>query len=370
MIVALAAMFQDGYTIVVIPLTALIEDWARRLAELKIPFERYHGSEGPRLKGDASIIIVSADMAVTSSYKDQILQLHQRRPVIRIVVDEAHFFFTDNNFRDALKRPYMLRLFPAQLVLLSGTIPPAAEQTLYTAFGITSPITFRSSTTSRLDLYFKKYPIEENIQDAIQQCQRIISDLMTRGNWESKDRYLIFVRSKQHGEQVSESLRIPFFHASMSLKDATYRDWVVGKHIGLIASNALSAGTDYSAVRAVIHVGSPFDMITYVQQCGRAGRDGQWGECHLIPIQIGKPSAEIPDIRGIYRMYQTAFDPPRANSSSCLRWYPTLFLDGETAACYELPDAVHCFNCTRREYIFFLAFIQTHILGNFRRIVY
>ena len=47
----------------------------------------------------------------------------------------------------------------------------------------------------------------------------------------------------------------------------------------LIATTAFGMGVDISDIRYVIHVGFPLTMMDYVQQCGRGGRDKKGCEC-------------------------------------------------------------------------------------------
>lgn len=50
----------------------------------------------------------------------------------------------------------------------------------------------------------------------------------------------------------------------------------------LIATTAFGMGVDISDIRYVIHVGFPLTMMDYVQQCGRGGRDKKGCECLLF----------------------------------------------------------------------------------------
>ena len=50
----------------------------------------------------------------------------------------------------------------------------------------------------------------------------------------------------------------------------------------LIATSAFGMGVDISDIRYVIHVGFPLTMMDYVQQCGRGGRDKKGCECLLF----------------------------------------------------------------------------------------
>jgi hypothetical protein len=76
-------MVEQGITVFVLPLIALIEDWERRLKHLGLEYERFGGSENPELKGNSKIILVTSDMAKRPEWKTAIAILDQRCPVLR-----------------------------------------------------------------------------------------------------------------------------------------------------------------------------------------------------------------------------------------------------------------------------------------------
>lgn len=115
-IAVLPSMVENGYTIIVVPLISLMDDWKRRLTEFGIPFQHFKGKETHELNGNANIILVSSDVAKNEHWRQCIGQLNEHRPVLRMIIDEAHYYFTDVGFRShAMSNAFTLRHMPMQV---------------------------------------------------------------------------------------------------------------------------------------------------------------------------------------------------------------------------------------------------------------
>ncbi|KAK6988215.1 hypothetical protein R3P38DRAFT_2804956 [Favolaschia claudopus] len=130
LIVVLCSMVEKGYSVIVLPLLSVIEDWERRLDMMGVGYERF-GSGDTELHGKHNLILVTSDMARTSRWDTAIGKLNQSRPVLRYVLDEGHYYATDDVFRaKAFSNPFQLRKFPIQIVILSATIPELMRNTV------------------------------------------------------------------------------------------------------------------------------------------------------------------------------------------------------------------------------------------------
>ena len=77
---------------------------------------------------------------------------------------------------------------------------------------------------------------------------------------------------------MAELLQCPAFYRQVGgsdQKQALLNQLVQGQIRVIVATNALGLGIDAPHIRAVIHLGVPDRMRDYVQESGRAGRDGQ-----------------------------------------------------------------------------------------------
>lgn len=94
---------------------------------------------------------------------------------------------------------------------------------------------------------------------------------------------LVYFSSKKQCDKVSEllknqtGLRIGSYHAGLSFSEryAVQQQFLSG-HLDLIcATSAFGMGINKSDIRFVIHYHMPQDLESYVQEIGRAGRDGK-----------------------------------------------------------------------------------------------
>src|SRR5438034_11299226 len=98
-------------------------------------------------------------------------------------------------------------------------------------------------------------------------------------------RAMLFVPTVKTGRQVQDGFRLlglelPFFHAKFGTVND--RDVLLGRFTGridppakvIICTNAFGMGLDLPDVRLVVHWQHPASVEDYLQEFGRAGRDG------------------------------------------------------------------------------------------------
>ncbi len=87
-------------------------------------------------------------------------------------------------------------------------------------------------------------------------------------------------------EQLSSDLGRPFyaFHAGMSSteKNQVLNDFISNDADGIVATTAFGMGIDKPDIRHVIHYEVSPSLEDYMQESGRAGRDGEGAHCHIL----------------------------------------------------------------------------------------
>ena len=256
---------KDNVTVVVLPLKSLISDYCRRLKDMGIRYELFQGQQTKQLTGAHRLILVSADMAKQTHWKQCLTQLHECRPVTRLFFDEGHFAATGSNFRSALRDLYELRAFPMQLVVLSATIPPPLEDSIRDAFGMEPDTVVIRSHSDRPELEYKLEPRERSGQEVTERVDSIIAK--HRPGLEKKDRVLVFVPYINEGIQIANRLGCSFYSGGRTTNDLErqqmFQRWIDGLDPVMVCTSAFGAGNDYPHVRLVIHAGSPLDMLGF-----------------------------------------------------------------------------------------------------------
>jgi ATP-dependent DNA helicase RecQ len=216
------------------------------------------------------------------------------RYIERIVIDEAHCLSTwGNDFRHDY-------YYIAQFIKIIQDKKYNQRRIPISCFTATA----NQNTIKEIEKYFKEHlditfkyfiasPKRNNLTYSAKQyshkkekTKQIIAQIRS-----IKDPCLVYNPSSRKqcemlSEQLSSDLGRPFyaFHAGMSSSDKgnILIDFISNKVDGIVATTAFGMGIDKPDIRHVIHYEVSSSLEDYMQESGRAGRDGEGSHCHIL----------------------------------------------------------------------------------------
>ena len=212
----------------------------------------------------------------------QALQTHK---IGLLVVDEAHCISTwGPDFRpDYLQLGKLQRLLGQPLTLaLTATATPKVKEDICQQLGL-SKVYQRS--VNRENIYLEVLKVASQSQKN-QKLLELVNYLQGPG--------LIYFSSKKLADRLAKwlgqrsQLRVAAYHAGLSHLDrySIQQQFLQGQLDLVCATSAFGMGVNKEDIRYVIHYHLPSDLNSYVQEIGRAGRDGKQS-CAILLYQAG-----------------------------------------------------------------------------------
>ena len=297
---ALAQYRRTGaLTVVISPLVALMADQVKGLqgqgisacvtvnGMLSMP-ERQEALDQVRL-GDAAILLISPEQLRSPSVRS----ILEQREVGYWVFDEAHCvskwghdFRPDYRYAARFIKEYSGESGPAPLICLTATAKPGVIKDITKHFQEVLGIGLQliDGGAKRHNLDFEIVPTEKRRKHG--DIVSVLQDGLLR---EGKSGAIVYCSIRKAAEEVAEFLRSQGFsaaHYHAGLKPEEKRD--VQQQFGdgslrvIAATNAFGMGIDKPDIRLVVHADIPGSLENYLQEAGRAGRDGDAARCVLL----------------------------------------------------------------------------------------
>ena len=283
----LPALMLDGMTLVVSPLIALMKDQIDFLVSKDVRAARLDSSlsadESRKVwddlwNGKLKLLYVAPERFASERF----VQRLRRSPIGLMVIDEAHCISEwGHNFRpDYLKLAKFSRDLKAERVLcLTATATASVAEDICRNFSIV-PEAYVNTGFHRPNLVMRTSACQAAERDGL---------LLTRLCERPRGATIVYVTLQRTAEQVAQmlcdaGLSAKAYHAGMDgdVRHAV-QDWFMASPDAVVvATIAFGMGIDKSDIRYVYHYNMPKSLENYMQETGRAGRDGHESLCDLL----------------------------------------------------------------------------------------
>ncbi len=293
----LPALHLEGLSLVVSPLIALMKDQIDFLVGKGIAAARMDSSltaEESRKVWDAlwegrlKLLYVAPERFASERF----LQRLRRARISMMVIDEAHCISEwGHNFRpDYMKLAKLAREVSAERVLtLTATATPAVARDIRKSFDI-APEAYINTGFHRPNLFYRVTPVTGSERDAL---------LLERIRTRPPGATIVYVTLQKTAEEVAGLLEdhgfpAQAYHAGLDpqVRHAVQDTFMSSPDAIVVATIAFGMGIDKADIRFVYHYNPPKSLENYMQETGRAGRDGKPSGCEMLFCPDDIPALE------------------------------------------------------------------------------
>jgi ATP-dependent DNA helicase RecQ len=282
------ALMQQSLTVIVSPLISLMKDQVDSLIQSSVaeaatlhsglsPEERWEVERRVRA-GETRMLYVAPERLRSLEF---VLSL-RRAGVGLFVVDEAHCISEwGHNFRpDYLFLPRAVRDLGSPPVLaLTATATPRVRNDILRSLKMRDPKVVVTSF-NRSNLIYRVLSAKEKKH----KLPLILDFIRT-----SQPPGIVYATTRKECEELATSLRrsginAAAYHAGMGAaeRSSVQERFMTDELSVVVATVAFGMGVDKPNVRFVIHSSVPGSLPAYMQESGRAGRDGIKAECAIL----------------------------------------------------------------------------------------
>ena len=282
------ALMREGLTVIVSPLISLMKDQVDSLLQSSVttaatlhsglsPEERWEVEQKVRT-GEIRMLYVAPERQRSLEF---VLAL-RRAGVGLFVVDEAHCISEwGHDFRpDYLFLPRAVRDLGSPPVLaLTATATPRVRQDILRSLRMREPKVVITSF-NRPNLTYRVLPVKDK-DGKLPRILDVIRHNPPPG--------IVYGTTRKECEELAAGLRragvnAAHYHAGLpsAERSGVQERFMTDEVDVVVATIAFGMGVDKPNVRFVVHASVPGSLPAYIQEAGRAGRDGEHAECVVL----------------------------------------------------------------------------------------
>jgi ATP-dependent DNA helicase RecQ len=344
----LPSLLVSGLTVIVYPLLSLMNDQVRRFEKANIPCVSIRGGQTKGLRAEiwaalserkARVVVTNAECIGTA----EVLSHLARFPISLLVVDEAHTVVQwGKSFRPSYQNLGSIISFLSVRQILAFTATASEEIT--------------SALVPMLFSGVRPHIVRGNAdrENIIYHCRETLSKAHSIAMLLSRPDTLpavVFCATRKECELACEefvshypAVECRYYHAGLGKQARrNLEQWFDSSDRAvLFATCAFGMGVDKPDIRTVIHRTLCNDVESYLQESGRAGRDGNVSHAYVLlgreeQIRLAKSGESF---RALYAIFH--------DRKECFRKQLLALLENETDSCcgcdvcdnvgFPLPD--------------------------------
>lgn len=331
----LPALLQTGLTLVISPLVALMENQVQELLgrqqkaallHSQLPTHQRRRTLQALENQQLRLLYLSPETLLSPLVWEKLS--HPQLQINALILDEAHCLvqwgdtFRPDYRRLGAVRPALLKTKPPgtkiSIAAFTATADPTAQKTIQRVLQLQQPEIFK------LNPYRPNLHLTVRIAWTPRSRKQQLLEFIKNRPQESG---LIYVRTRKDSENLAAWLAekgytTASYHGGLDPVERRNIEskWLTGKIPFVICTCAFGMGINKSDVRWVVHFHAPHLISEYVQEIGRAGRDGNPADALVL---VSEPTGWLdPEDKQRQQFFEQKMRSQQRNAQQLVRQLP------------------------------------------------